>query len=100
MDRTKGLERRGLDKRRRTGRALRPGGVPSVWLRLVDDDHLGGLLARIRAVAGLIGLADGADPAQVRTAAWLIEALADEAYTRLSAAVHAQRLGRAAGRRP
>ncbi len=60
------------------------------WNRLLDDDHVGGLLARIRAAAYLVGTAAEADPAQLRTAGWLIEALADEARIRLEAAVRSR----------
>ncbi len=53
------------------------------WNRLLDDDHVGGLLGRIRAVAYLIGAVSEVDPAQLRAAGWLIESLADEAEARL-----------------
>lgn len=73
--------------RRRQGRRLDD---RRDWNRLLDDDHVGGLLARIRAAAYLVGTAAEADPAQLRTAGWLIEALADEARVRLEAAVRSR----------
>lgn len=54
---------------------------------LLDDDHVGGLLGRIRAVAYLIGAASDVEPTQVRAAGWLIESLAEEAGTRLRKAL-------------
>ncbi len=69
-----------LITRRRQGRHVEE---QRDWNRLLDDDHVGGLLGRIRAAAHLIGTAAEADPAQLRAAGWLIEALADEAQARL-----------------
>ncbi len=63
---------------------------------LLDEDHVGGLLARIRAVGCLIGAAAEVDPVQVSVAGWLVEALAAEAQMRLREEV--RRLDRAAGR--
>ncbi len=54
---------------------------------LLDDDQVGGLLARIRAVGCLIGAAADVDPAQINAAGWLIEALAEKAQSRLREAV-------------
>lgn len=61
--------------------------VDCPWGRLLDDDHVGGLLGRIRAVGYLIGAVSEVDPAQLRAAGWLIESLADEAEARLKSAV-------------
>ncbi len=65
--------------------------VDCPWSRLLDDDHVGGLLGRIRAVAYLIGAVSEVDPAQLRAAGWLIESLADEAEARLKEAVQRSR---------
>lgn len=46
------------------------------------------MLTRMRAVAGLIGIASGfADSAHISVAGWLIEGLADEALERLTDAI-------------
>ncbi len=71
--------------------------LPIPASELLDDTHVGGLLARIRAVGCLIGAAADVDPGQIRVAGWLVEALAEEAQTRLREAV--RRLECAASRR-
>ncbi len=76
-----------------SGPARRPRARPG---DLLDDDHVGGLLARIRAVGCLIGAAADVDPGQISTAGWLVEALAEAAQRRLRAAV--RQLDREAGR--
>ncbi len=66
---------------------------------LLSDDHVGGLLTRIRAVGCLIGTASEiADPAQVSVAGWLVEALAEEAQMRLKDEVRRQASRKAAER--
>lgn len=57
------------------------------WNRLLDDDQIGGLLGRIRAVAYLIAVASDLDPGRVRATGWLLESLAEEAQGRLQATV-------------
>ncbi len=63
---------------------------------LLDDDHVGGLLTRIRAVGCLIGAASEVDPAQLSAAGWLVEALAEEAHARLKDEVDRQTIGKTA----
>ncbi len=67
---------------------------------LLDDDHVAGLLTRIRAIGCLIGTASEiADPGQVSVAGWLVETLAAEAHTRLKEAVESQAVAKTARRR-
>lgn len=91
------LDRRPLAPARHPGRDL------NAWSRLIDlldDEHVGGLLARIRAVGCLIGAAADIDPAQVSAAGWLVESLAEEAQRRLTGAIMRVATGkRPAGRR-
>lgn len=82
----------GPERRRRGGsrRVLAP------TSELLDDDHVGGLLTRIRAVGSLIGAAADVDPAQISAAGWLVDTLAEEAQRRLRETV--RQLERSAGR--
>ncbi len=83
----------GFDRTRRSS-ARHPGravGGHSPLSELLNDDHVGGLLARIRAVGCLIGAAADIDPEQISAAGWLVEALADEAQRRLKDEIRRER---------